>query len=63
MRPLLNEFAWFSQDITTNQVLSRQKGVVRINCLDCLDRTNVAQMKVAEQILIAQVIISLHFHF
>ena len=26
-------------------MLSKQKGVVRTNCLDCLDRTNVTKMK------------------
>ena len=27
------------------KIVSRQKGVVRSNCLDCLDRTNVFQIK------------------
>jgi len=30
--------------ICDNTVLSRQKGVFRVNCIDCLDRTNVVQV-------------------
>ena len=29
------------------EVISWQKGVVRTNCIDCLDRTNVAKMMVS----------------
>ena len=32
-------------------MLNTQKGVFRTNCLDCLDRTNVVQSKVAFEVL------------
>lgn len=32
-------FLW----ISGQSVLSRQRGVYRVNCIDCLDRTNVVQ--------------------
>lgn len=32
-------------------VVSEQKGVYRVNCYDCLDRTNVFQAKVAQKIV------------
>ena len=32
-------FLWISDKV----VLSQQKGVYRVNCIDCLDRTNVVQ--------------------
>ena len=32
-------FLWISDKV----VLSQQKGVYRMNCIDCLDRTNVVQ--------------------
>ena len=35
--------------IRDGKVTSRQKGVVRTNCMDCLDRTNVAQSAFAQQ--------------
>jgi hypothetical protein len=35
----------------SRKILSLQKGVTRINCLDCLDRTNVFQMKVCGSVM------------
>lgn len=35
-------------------VLRRQKGVVRTNCMDCLDRTNVVQSLLARRSLLSQ---------
>jgi hypothetical protein len=35
--------------VSDNSVLCQQKGVFRVNCIDCLDRTNVVQ--VSAQIL------------
>ncbi|KAL1412466.1 Phosphoinositide phosphatase sac1 [Vanrija albida] len=32
-----------SSPATPNKVISKQSGVIRTNCMDCLDRTNVAQ--------------------
>lgn len=35
--------------VVEGKLVSRQKGVVRTNCMDCLDRTNVAQSAFAQQ--------------
>jgi len=32
-----------------------QKGIVRTNCVDCLDRTNAAQFVIAKTVLAKQV--------
>lgn len=32
-------------------MLQEQKGVMRTNCLDCLDRTNVVQTKIAFRVV------------
>ncbi|KAF9469322.1 SacI homology domain-containing protein [Collybia nuda] len=37
--------------ISDNVVMSQQKGVFRVNCIDCLDRTNVVQSAFARHIL------------
>lgn len=37
--------------ISDNTIMSQQKGVFRINCIDCLDRTNVVQSAFARYIL------------
>ena len=37
--------------VMNGAILSRQTGVVRTNCLDCLDRTNVVQSVIARLIL------------
>ncbi|KAK8850705.1 hypothetical protein IAR55_004625 [Kwoniella newhampshirensis] len=45
LAPALDELGWFhsvNPDSST-YVLSKQQGVVRSNCMDCLDRTNVSQ--------------------
>ncbi|CCA69257.1 related to SAC1-recessive suppressor of secretory defect [Serendipita indica DSM 11827] len=35
-------------------ILARQKGVFRVNCIDCLDRTNVVQSAFARHVLATQ---------
>ncbi|KAF8510997.1 SacI homology domain-containing protein [Hysterangium stoloniferum] len=40
-------FFWVSSGI----VMSQQKGVFRVNCIDCLDRTNVVQSAFARYVL------------
>jgi hypothetical protein len=30
--------------VSNNLLMSEQKGVFRVNCIDCLDRTNVVQV-------------------
>lgn len=38
---------YFVENLVQKQVESIQRGVIRTNCLDSLDRTNVAQSKIA----------------
>lgn len=42
----IQSFGFFMEDLEKRCVLSMQKGIFRTNCLDSLDRTNVAQSKV-----------------
>ena len=51
LRPSIYRFGHFdSRDPTTGQ-----SGIFRVNCLDCLDRTNVVQMMIAwEAVMLAQ---------
>ncbi len=44
-------FGYYREDLSTQTVLEVQAGVVRVNCLDNLDRTNLIQTKIAYQIL------------
>ncbi|RDB21105.1 Phosphatidylinositide phosphatase SAC2 [Hypsizygus marmoreus] len=37
--------------ISDNTIMSQQKGVFRVNCIDCLDRTNVVQSAFARYVL------------
>ncbi|KAF6763774.1 SacI homology domain-containing protein [Ephemerocybe angulata] len=43
-------YLWISNDTA----LSHQKGVFRVNCIDCLDRTNVVQSAFARYVLTQQ---------
>lgn len=36
-------FGWTAIDTGSGQIIEQQQGVFRINCLDCLDRTNYVQ--------------------
>jgi len=38
---------YFILDSTKNEVLDQPEGIFRTNCLDCLDRTNFFQAKIA----------------
>jgi hypothetical protein len=40
-------------EVCEDQIVERQSGVVRTNCVDCLDRTNVVQSLIAKRGLIA----------
>jgi len=44
-------FSFYREDIPTKSVAMVQRGVVRVNCLDNLDRTNLIQSKIAYQML------------
>ncbi|KAF9227842.1 hypothetical protein BS17DRAFT_800025 [Gyrodon lividus] len=37
--------------VSNHMLLSKQKGVLRVNCIDCLDRTNVVQSAFARYVL------------
>jgi hypothetical protein len=37
--------------VSNNMLLSKQKGVFRVNCIDCLDRTNVVQSAFARHVM------------
>ncbi|KNZ61879.1 hypothetical protein VP01_1345g2 [Puccinia sorghi] len=53
----LIEQAYFSQDLSgasSNPPSKTQKSVVRTNCMDCLDRTNVLQSALAKWVLTFQ---------
>jgi len=47
LRPVIEKFGFFVQHLQTGEVKASQTGVVRTNCLDCLDRTNFFQSKIA----------------
>jgi len=49
----LQEQGYFMCD-SSRQTLRQQTGVVRTNCMDCLDRTNVVQSMIARRILTEQ---------
>ncbi|KAI9103073.1 SacI homology domain-containing protein [Phlyctochytrium arcticum] len=46
----LEQYSYFLADVESNAVFSQQ-GVIRTNCLDCLDRTNVVQTRLARHAL------------
>lgn len=53
LRVLINElndsmesYGAFSVDLDTGDVLTQQVGVYRVNCLDSIDRTNVAMSQI-----------------
>ena len=43
LRFSLKDFGYFLFDLNRREVLHQQSGTFRVNCLDCLDRTNVVQ--------------------
>lgn len=47
----LDRFGWYCVDTASNDVVMRQDGVFRVNCLDCLDRTNLVEQVVCQAVL------------
>lgn len=47
----LENFGWFVYDSTQDEAITRQDGIFRTNCLDCLDRTNLIQQVICQNIL------------
>ena len=53
---IIENFNFFCYNEEKQITTSEQKGVFRINCLDCLDRTNIFESRIAWQVLLYQVI-------
>lgn len=51
MESMNDYFGYYREDVQSKTVLEVQEGVVRVNCLDNLDRTNLIQSKIAYQVL------------
>lgn len=47
--PFVQKHTWTVQE--NNEITHAQSGVLRVNCMDCLDRTNVVQSATAGQVL------------
>lgn len=43
----LQSFGYFTQTVPNGEILKEQRGIFRVNCLDCLDRTNIVQSYLA----------------
>jgi hypothetical protein len=52
LEPFLTSSSW--TEISNDQVTQKQSGVLRTNCMDCLDRTNVVQSACARTALETQ---------
>ncbi|RMZ68543.1 Phosphatidylinositide phosphatase SAC2 [Pyrenophora seminiperda CCB06] len=52
IEPFMKSSGWV--EISNDQIHQRQSGVLRTNCMDCLDRTNVVQSACARTALEAQ---------
>jgi hypothetical protein len=48
---IFNIFKYHCEDTSTGEIHKEQCGIIRTNCLDCLDRTNVIQTKIAWRVL------------
>ena len=53
LSPSLSSFGYFTKN--EDKVTSTQTGVIRTNCMDCLDRTNVVQSAIAQHVLAQQI--------
>ncbi|KAI8916567.1 SacI homology domain-containing protein [Powellomyces hirtus] len=54
MRAPLESYSYFLADGQSGSIVFTQQGVIRTNCLDCLDRTNVVQTRLARHALDTQ---------
>lgn len=48
IRQSLQSFGWFDYSSAQGEVINRQDGVFRVNCLDCLDRTNLIEQVISQ---------------
>lgn len=51
LKEILDYFKFFCEDLQIGSVSKQQLGIIRTNCLDCLDRTNVIQTRIAWRVL------------
>ena len=51
LKEVSNLFGFFSMNFHTNDVYTVQSGVIRSNCKDCLDRTNLIEARISWQAL------------
>uniref|UniRef100_A0A1I7VC62 Phosphatidylinositol-3-phosphatase SAC1 n=1 Tax=Loa loa TaxID=7209 RepID=A0A1I7VC62_LOALO len=51
LRSEITEFGFFASFVNSAEQMHKQKGFFRTNCMDCLDRTNVAQSMLAKESL------------
>ena len=52
---ILAIFKYYCEDINTGEIKKEQTGVIRVNCLDCLDRTNIIQTRIGWKMFEKQV--------
>ena len=52
----------YSVRVDQKGVISRQEGIFRVNCMDCLDRTNVIQSLLARRSLQSQLQVNTTFN-
>jgi len=53
VQPILDDHSFFL--LKNNEISCEQKGTIRTNCLDCLDRTNCVQLYIGLEVLNEQV--------
>lgn len=53
--PEVNDFLLFFGRTDDRGIICDQRGIFRVNCMDCLDRTNVVQAALARHIMEQQV--------
>jgi len=51
VKPSMDEFGYFHVNFKTHQIIKTQTGILRVNCIDCLDRTNVCESSFARLLL------------
>lgn len=50
----IDDFGYTKIDLKTNSIVRTQSGILRINCIDCLDRTNVCESLFGRMVLTQQ---------
>ena len=65
LNAMIHNFGFFAMDLKAGKVLEQQKGVFRVNCLDSIDRTNVAQSTIGltlfQKYLQSKLCLDVHF--